>query len=81
VHGALGAAQLEVERLKAVLAGECAHTALSLIYRQERDEALAAIERVRAVADRWSKAADLWASEDFDLAAANLYTALREPTS
>jgi len=46
--GALGAAQLEVKQLRAELAGECAHTALSLVYRQERDDALAALTQLRA---------------------------------
>ena len=56
VHGALGAAYLEVDALRAELAGPCAHTALALIYREERDDALAALARVRALigAGRWN---------------------------
>ena len=51
VHGALGAAHLEIERLKAELAGPCAHTALSRIYLEERDEARATIaERDASIA-------------------------------
>jgi len=45
-------ARLEAERLKAERDQECAHTALSLIYLRERDEARAEVERLTAEVER-----------------------------